>query len=269
VSFVTSDQNSRIIRTDRIPTIRAAVFAALVCLSAAPVAAQQAQVAAAQNQSVITVVLHTVGDDFQHLVSWESGLTLSGAVGLALGMLPEERREPHLTSQTDRIEDTFEAATVLGHGMTQIGGAAAVLVVGHLAHQPKVDALGLELMRTHTINSAMTQGLKFAVGRTRPDGGSHSFPSGHTSAAFATATVLEHDFGWKVGLPSYLLAAYVGASRVAGNHHYASDVVVGAAVGLVSARAVTRSRDGHHNIRVAPVLGRSAAGMVLTWDAGT
>ena len=155
------------------------------------------------------------------------------------------------------------------HGLTQIGGSAALFAVGHFAHQPRLDSLGLELMRAQTITGALTQALKVGIGRTRPDGGPRSFPSGHTSAAFATATVLEHDFGWKVGVPSYLLAGYIGASRVAGNHHFGSDVVVGAAVGLVSARAVTRPRSGHHNISVTPVLGRSRAGMVLTWDAGS
>jgi membrane-associated phospholipid phosphatase len=242
--------------------MRAAILAALVCLGAAPVAAQQ-------HQSVITEAMHTVGGDFQQLASWESGLTLGGAAGLALVMLPEEREEPRLTPQTDRIEDTFEAASVLGHGLTQIGGSAALFLVGHLAHQSRLDLLGLELMRAHTINSVVTQGLKFGVGRTRPDGGPRSFPSGHTSAAFATATVLEHDFGWKVGVPSYLVAGYIGASRVAGNHHYGSDVVVGAALGLASARAVTRPRPGHHNISVTPAFGRSTVGMVLTWDAGS
>jgi len=240
--------------------MRAGIVAAVIWLCAAPVSAQQ-------NQSVVADALHTVGGDFQHLIAWESGLTLGAATGAALGMVPHER-DVSLRPQTDRIEDTFEAATVVGHGLTQLGGATAVFLIGHLAHQPRVDTLGLELMRAHTVNGVLTQGLKFAIGRTRPDGGPHSFPSGHTSAAFATATVLQHDFGWTVGIPSYLIAGYVGASRAAENKHYASDVVVGAAVGFVSARAVTRPRSSHHAITVAPVLGRSTAGMVMTWDAG-
>ena len=240
--------------------MRIRIVAALVFLGATPAAAQQ-------NQSVFTDVLHTIGGDFQQLATQESGLTLATAAGLALGMVVEERDRSHLTPQTDRVEDTFEAASVLGHGLTQIGGSAALFLAGHLAHQSRLDGLGLELMRAHTINGVLTQGLKVGVGRTRPDGGPRSFPSGHTSAAFATATVLEHDFGWRVGVPSYLLASYIGASRVAGNHHFGSDVVVGAAVGLVSARAVTRPRSSHHHIGVTPVLGRSSAGMVLTWNA--
>ena len=242
--------------------MRAGVFAALVLLSASPVAAQQ-------NQSVITDVLHTVGGDFRQLGSRESLLTLGGATGLALGMLVEERDRSHLTPQTDRTEDTFEAASVLGHGLTQLGGATALFLAGHYSHHQRFDSLGLELMRAQTITGALTQGLKVGIGRTRPDGGPRSFPSGHTSAAFATATVLEHDFGWKVGVPSYLLAGYIGASRVAGNHHYGSDVVVGAAIGFVSARAVTGQRSGHHSVSVTPVLGRHTAGMTLTWDAGS
>src|SRR5262249_34019131 len=71
---------------------------------------------------------------------------------------------------------------------------------------------------------------KHAVGRTRPDGSNNmSFPSGHTSNAFAMATVAEYHFGPKVGIPAYLAASLIGASRIQSNKHYLSDVVAGAA----------------------------------------
>jgi len=84
------------------------------------------------------------------------------------------------------------------------------------------------------------QALKYTVQRERPDGSnSLSFPSGHTSSMFATATVLQRYYGWKVGVPAYALGSYVGLARMAWNKHHATDVVMGAGIGIASARTVT------------------------------
>ena len=96
--------------------------------------------------------------------------------------------------------------------------------------------------RSVVMTAVFTQSLKLAVGRRRPDGTRFSFPSGHTSSTFATATVLQRHFGWKVGVPAYAFASYVAGSRLQENRHYASDVMVGAALGIVSGRAVTVGR---------------------------
>jgi len=51
------------------------------------------------------------------------------------------------------------------------------------------------------------QALTFTVQRTRPDGSDNSsFPSGHSASAFATTGVLQHHYGWKVGVPATLVA---------------------------------------------------------------
>ena len=77
-----------------------------------------------------------------------------------------------------------------------------------------------------------------------------SFPSGHSSVTFATATVLQRNFGWKAGVPAYALASYVAASRVQMKRHFFSDVAFGAAIGIVAGRTVTvgrgRARFGSH-----------------------
>mgnify|MGYP002382179598 CR=1 FL=1 len=55
--------------------------------------------------------------------------------------------------------------------------------------------------------------------------------------AFATASVLQADLGWKAGLPAYAVATWVAASRVQTKRHYVSDVVAGAAVGILAGRS--------------------------------
>jgi membrane-associated phospholipid phosphatase len=119
------------------------------------------------------------------------------------------------------------------------------------------------MFRAQLIAQGVTQAIKLSVRRTRPDGTPYSFPSGHTSTSFATATVLQHEFGWKVGIPAYGLAAYVAASRVQAKRHYLSDVAFGAAIGIVAGRAVTV---GHGSARfaVAPFATSRGGGVGFT-----
>ncbi|MGC4013250.1 MAG: phosphatase PAP2 family protein, partial [Luteolibacter sp.] len=83
--------------------------------------------------------------------------------------------------------------------------------------------------------------LKYATRQVRPDGSSYtSFPSGHTAQAFAAATFLNEEY--KNRLPwipyaAYGLASSVGLLRMANNRHYVSDVLFGAALGILSVKA--------------------------------
>jgi membrane-associated phospholipid phosphatase len=86
--------------------------------------------------------------------------------------------------------------------------------------------------------------MKRIVGRERPNGtNSHSFPSGHSYAWFAMATVVERHYGLLVASPAYALWALTGTSRIANDTHYLSDVVAGAALGYLVARTTKRVND--------------------------
>jgi membrane-associated phospholipid phosphatase len=67
------------------------------------------------------------------------------------------------------------------------------------------------------------------------DGGSYSFPSGHTTEAFAFATALALTYRkWYITVPAYLWAALVGFSRMHLGTHYPSDVLAGMVIGAGS-----------------------------------
>lgn len=110
------------------------------------------------------------------------------------------------------------------------------------------DAAAVDLAQDLTLAAALTTaavyGLKVGVGRHRPDGGPHSFPSGHTALAFTSAPILTEHFGWKVGVPAYVVASFVGASRMEDRRHYLSDVLAGAAIGLAAGELVAHRRAG-------------------------
>lgn len=93
------------------------------------------------------------------------------------------------------------------------------------------------------INAIITTGLKYSISRDRPfvtypditkksAAGSPSFPSGHTSSSFATATSLSLAYPkWYIIFPSYTWAGTVGYSRMHLGVHYPSDVLAGAIIG--------------------------------------
>ena len=83
------------------------------------------------------------------------------------------------------------------------------------------------------------QTLKYAFKRNRPGGSEDrsSFPSGHTTTSFATATSLTYAYGWKAALIAYPMAAFVASSRLAKGTHWFSDVVAGAFLGYWVGRA--------------------------------
>ncbi len=92
--------------------------------------------------------------------------------------------------------------------------------------------------------------LKLSVNRQRPGNSTNrlSFPSGHVSTSFATATSLYMSYGSKAGIPALLLATGVGASRLSDDVHWLSDTLAGATIGIWMGYAyATKSSqiDGH------------------------
>ena len=80
---------------------------------------------------------------------------------------------------------------------------------------------------------ALTYALKLTVKKERPNKeNNNSFPSGHTSVAFASAAFVQKRYGWEYGIPAYLLAGYVGYTRINADKHDGVDVLVGAAIGV-------------------------------------
>ncbi len=95
-----------------------------------------------------------------------------------------------------------------------------------------------ELAESLFFNFATTGILKLAVDRTRPNGEKYSFPSYHTSTAFAAAGIIAYNFPWYVGVLSFGAASAVGLARLDLNVHYASDVMAGAGIGFFLATSV-------------------------------
>jgi hypothetical protein len=99
----------------------------------------------------------------------------------------------------------------------------------------------LQFIKTMGLSLVITHSIKRIINKERPNGGDYSFPSGHTSAAFTGAAFIERKYGFKYGIPSYLLASYVGWTRIHENKHDKWDVLGGAIIGIGSAYIFTKS----------------------------
>lgn len=123
-------------------------------------------------------------------------------------------------------------------------GAAGVTLARHDSQGLRQLVGGCAL----TIGSAQLFKALFnttTLGR-RPDGGTHSFPSGHTAAAMCGAMGLQSRYGNSTGLPAMALATAVGMSRIAEQRHHVRDVVASTVLAWAAAQAA-----GHGNAPVS------------------
>jgi membrane-associated phospholipid phosphatase len=124
----------------------------------------------------------------------------------------------------------------------------SLLATGLVNNQPDLKLKAYCILGAQVIELILSETMKIGFDRKRPaesypglivpykDVYRYSFPSGHTSLAFATAASLSIQFKkWYVIVPAYLWAASVGYSRIYLGVHYPSDVITGAAVGIASA----------------------------------
>ena len=172
-----------------------------------------------------------------------------------------ENDEPGARKQTFMAGDVLQVAVpVLGFGLTYFLDARQGARAGSFSASDALDPLRLDGTPRHDFLAAslrmelMTESLKVTVDEQRPNGGSHSFPSGHTSTAFMGAEFIRKEYGWAWGTPAYLAAGFVGWTRVASQNHWTHDVLVGAAVGILSNHDVASFEIPFGTLSVAPSL---------------
>lgn len=154
----------------------------------------------------------------------------------------------------------------------------AALVYGFdlLKIRAKNDVLNQTIImaKTGLLALGLAGVIKYVVAQPRPDRSDKlSFPSGHTTLAFALAGVLHHEFKdaspW-ISVLGYASATTTGAMRVLNNKHWYSDVLVGAGIGILSTNLVYLThRNKYSNASLKrsvclPIIGTNYYG--LSWQ---
>lgn len=206
-----------------------------------PVAAVGEEVAKPR-RGFFSALTYNLKDDLKHMPRWNSLLVLGTGGALALAA---HQRDSEIDGKFVKSSNGMWKPGKLFYQPTILGAGLASYVVGRATSSPRLQHLGMDEIEASLITGAIVLGMKQAIRRDRPltsDGkpqSGYAFPSGHAAATFAGATVLQQHLGYKAGLPTYLVASYVAMSRLHDRKHFASDVIMGSAIGIMVGRTVT------------------------------
>jgi len=224
---------------------------------------------------VLTAAVRWDSDDWRR-AAWISGALLG--TGLLLDRPIHDAIDRHRSSGLDRLTRRFEP----------FGGTprSALILAGFYGYgtladdQRAIDVAQDGLAATLIASGVIVPVLRDVVGRSRPNanlGTGHfqpfsqhngSFPSGHATQAFVMATVIAShydDVGW-VPYVAYGTASLVGFSRMYHDAHFASDVLAGAAIGILVGKGVVgfnRRRPDGRGYSITPAVTAGHAGLAL------
>lgn len=170
-----------------------------------------------------------------------------------------------------RLHDNSRAVSGTSNFITRFGGRyelytlAAIGGYGFIFHNQKLKTTTLLATQAYITSGLIETGIKYLSGRQRPSyydpnhiepepafrgpgfvGNRHinsSFPSGHTTVAFAVATVFAKEYKNTPWVPAtaYSVASLIGLSRLTQNAHWATDVIVGATLGYLCGSQVVNN----------------------------
>jgi PAP2 superfamily protein len=227
----------------------------------------------------------------------------AGAFTVAtIALFPADRRiaeklqDPHNQSNRFFHHEATNFRLVAQPGAFAIGGA--LYLGGRLAHNERMADLGLHGTEAIIVGLTATGILKGIAGRARPykdfenphdfrlfrgfTGGSDysSFPSGHTLTGFAAASAVTAETSrwwphstWYIAPVMYGGATLIGLSRMYNNKHWASDVMLGAAIGTFAGRKVVQYHHSHPTNRIdrwllgATIVPNSEGGLSFAFSA--
>ena len=211
------------------------------------------------------------------LFNKRDALMAAGFAVATVAFFPLDRRAAlELQDSSTQANRFFKRASsgveyIASPGAYVIGGG--LYVIGRVGHFERVADLGWHGTEAVLLAEGITSFLKGTLGRARPfvssdtnptdfsfgggfgNGARSSFPSGHTTTAFAAAAAVTAEAGrwWPgstliVGPAMYGGATLVGLSRMYHDRHWGSDVVLGAAIGTFSGQKIVAYTHRHpHN----------------------
>jgi len=241
--------------------------------------------------------------DLVPLFGWKDAAIGAGFVVATIALFQVDR---HVAIQSQdevtQANQFLKSVTKPSEFLAYPGGLAieaGLYAVGRLTNHPRAAEVGWHSAEAIIFATAATNVLKKVVGRARPyvSGDPHdfkffggisaghdrsSFPSGHTSTAFAFAASVATESRakwpdkwwsqWAIPVAVYSGATVVGVSRLYHNQHWASDVALGAAIGTFSGiKVIQWAHDHPKNALDRIMLGTqvtptASGGMMLTWN---
>jgi len=210
-------------------------------------------------------------------------LTASLVMGATVGLYAYDQNIHDWTQQRrgETTDNIARLARPFGEGQYVVPALGLVYLYGYAAEDSKAEKTALLGVESFLISGAFTQVLKFSTHRYRPedsdqhdkwDGPSFSnsnlsFASGESTVAFAVATVIASEYGDTVWVPplAYGIATLTALARMNDNAHWASDVLVGSAIGYFTAKTIVKLHKKGSKLTVAPAVVGSGLGLAMSY----
>ncbi len=164
-----------------------------------------------------------------------------------------------------KIKHFFNKKERLGRSLTKFGNSFGTRYVNILVAGIQMiwdRSNGLSHLESLLGTTLMVLAMKKSIHRTRPNGENEdSFPSGHTSIAFASSGSLSYAYGLKAAIPAYAVTSLTFLARLEDNKHWLSDLVVATSIGIFWARA-----SGIHHHYLAPIILDDGGGVRFTYS---
>ncbi len=152
----------------------------------------------------------------------------------------------------------------------------AMYAIGQTIAGASGDELGhsraMGMLKASAYSSAVTSVLKYSIREPRPGATTerNSFPSGHSTTAFAFGGYVYEEHGWKWGIPALGIATFVDVSRINDNRHYLHDVLAGMTIGMMYGVGISKvdkekrtAGDKQVGITVVPLFDSKTKGLAL------
>lgn len=144
------------------------------------------------------------------------------------------------TLEESPIEFSFDMGNWYGQGDTMGLMVLGFYGLGWARDDDRMIDTSQDMTQSLLATWAVTWALKVSINAERPNGHCYSFPSGHTSTAFAVAPVICRHYGIWAGISAYTLASITALARVEDSMHHPRDVLAGAAIGIIAGRTVSK-----------------------------
>lgn len=182
------------------------------------------------------------------------GVALGGALAVRNNLDDDARAysAPH----PNRWGESSRVLGGVGEIQYQVPAVLGVYAWSLHTQDEELHGFSKSLVSAFTLTGLSTLVVKAAVNTERPsdrwNDGQYGFPSYHTASSFAIASVVDEYYGPKAGLPAYAVAGLIGWSRIDERDHDLSDVVFGAALGLVIGHSVAGRHLESDRVRLSP-----------------